>query len=265
MDFKGVWTVVSMKAFDMSSMEMVWKTIDQILLDQSEETRFYRMLACGAFVFEDESPLKIYCPVEGSDKIPEEEKKEAIESGHAQIIDGKLMMVQEMAWKEENGTLYVDNGEHGEILGEAIDPFKPVVVCGNTLIINDMYQICRKDDIPSEIKKTVKVVKEGTPEMKAAAGTYKGLYTRFVGDPEDSKNTSEPFVLTLNEDGTGSQHRNDLDIKIPDWTIENGTIKLTEKFLGTIDYTGTLSGTSLILYNGDPDNAFTCTYVYEKE
>ena len=265
MDFKGVWTVVSMKVFDMETMEMNWKPVDEILAIEGDEFKLYRMIACGAFIFGDESPLKMLCPIEGVDDISEEEKKEALESGKAQIVDDELMMVQEMAYKEEDGKLLIDSGEHGEFLGEAIDPFRPVEVLGNTLIINGTYQIVRKDEIPSEIKKTVKVVKEGTPEMKAAAGTYKGLYTRFVGDPEDSKNTSDPFVLTLNGDGTGSQHRNNLDITIPDWTIENGAVKLTEKFLGTIDYTGTLSGNSLILYNDDPSKPLTCMYVYEKE
>ena len=98
--------------------------------------------------------------------------------------------------------------------------------------------------------------------MLAAVGVYKGLYTKMVGS--DTKQ-EEKFTLTLNDDGTGRQQRNNLDIKIPDWTVEDGKVKLTEKFLGKIDYTGTLDGTKLSLFNGDPENSFTMEYVYEKQ
>ena len=46
--------------------------------------------------------------------------------------------------------------------------------------------------------------------------------------------------------------------------LENGEFKLTEKFLGTIDYTGKLEGNQLTLFNGEPTNPLTCMYVFEK-
>ncbi|MBP5185402.1 MAG: hypothetical protein J6113_09860 [Lachnospiraceae bacterium] len=45
----------------------------------------------------------------------------------------------------------------------------------------------------------------------------------------------------------------------------NGKFKLTEEFIGTIDYNGTLDGKSLVLYNDDPEKPVTCMYVFEKE
>ena len=45
----------------------------------------------------------------------------------------------------------------------------------------------------------------------------------------------------------------------------NGKFKLTEEFIGTIDYNGTLEGNSLVLYNDDPEKPVTCMYVFEKE
>ena len=98
--------------------------------------------------------------------------------------------------------------------------------------------------------------------MIAAVGIYKGLYTKLVGD---EKQNEETFQLELKDDGTGRQQRDNLDIKIPDWNVENGKVTLTEKFLGKIDYTGTLEGAKLSLFNGDPTNPFTMEYVYEKQ
>ncbi len=91
------------------------------------------------------------------------------------------------------------------------------------------------------------------------------LFEFQVGDSDDAKNDKEPFRLELKPDGTGKSFRNDLEIKVPDWSVEDGKVKLTEKFLGTIDYTGTLEGNRLSLFNDDPEKPITCQYVFEKE
>ena len=70
--------------------------------------------------------------------------------------------------------------------------------------------------------------------------------------------------MELQANGTGKSYRNDLEITVPTWSCENGEFKLTEKFLGTIDYTGKLEGNQLTLFNGDPSNPLTCMYVFEK-
>ena len=79
----------------------------------------------------------------------------------------------------------------------------------------------------------------------------------------DEKEEKE-FSLELKEDGKGISKRDDLEIKIPEWSIVNGEVKLTEKFLGKIDYTGKLDGKKLSLFNGDPAAPMTYEYVYEK-
>ena len=43
--------------------------------------------------------------------------------------------------------------------------------------------------------------KEEKVDLSAAAGTYKGIYTKFVGD--DTKVEDEEFSLELKDDGTG--------------------------------------------------------------
>ena len=93
-------------------------------------------------------------------------------------------------------------------------------------------------------------------DLSSYAGTYEGKYTRFVGDSEDAKNEEE-FTLVLEKDGKGTHYRDGLEISVT-WKVKSGEVQMTEKFMGmTIDYTGTLEGNSLVLYNGDPEDIFT--------
>ena len=99
---------------------------------------------------------------------------------------------------------------------------------------------------------------------KGEATVWKGTYTKFVGDPDTAKDTSEEFSLELYEDGTGVHHRSGMDFKVT-WELNGEDFTMSETFIGDpIVYTGTLSGNSLRLFNGDPKNDFTCEYVYEK-
>jgi len=98
-----------------------------------------------------------------------------------------------------------------------------------------------------------------------AAGTYKGLYTKFVGDDDDAKNTEDEFTLILNADGKGTHKRDGEEFKVT-WTLDGENFAMTETFLGlSIEYTGTLVGNRLDIFNDDPENIFTCEYVYEKQ
>ena len=99
---------------------------------------------------------------------------------------------------------------------------------------------------------------------KGEATVWKGTYTKFVGDPDTAKDTSEEFSLELYEDGTGVHHRSGMDFKVT-WELNGEDFTMSETFIGDpIVYTGTLSGNSLHLFNGDPKDDFTCEYVYEK-
>lgn len=259
----GLWKLVAAKGLDMQTFEELWKTNEDIVSAGPED--MLAMMANAMFEFKEGGVMTMLCNVKIPEGTPESEIEAAIASGEVIKVDGELKLKHDLGWKEVNGELFTDNGERGEVFGEAIDPWKKAEVLGNTLILDGRYQIVKADETPSEIKKTVKEVKQVSAETAAAAGNYKGLYTKFVGDPDESKNDKEPFHLELNPDGTGKSFRNDLEIKIPDWSFDAGVFKMTEKFLGTIDYTGSLDGNRLVLYNGDPENALTCQYVFEKE
>ena len=105
----------------------------------------------------------------------------------------------------------------------------------------------------------------GDPAMKAAAGSYSGLYTKAVGDPDDSRDSSSPFSLTLEADGTGVHARDQMEFNVV-WSLEGEKITLQETFIGiTLDYTGTLRNDELHLFNGNPEDLWTVEYVYQKK
>jgi len=263
MDVIGKWKLVSLKGMDFATFEQVWRSNEELLAADDDD--MYKMMADAMFEFKDGGILSVCSKVAVPEGTPESEIEAAIAAGEVIRADGALWTVRDLAWKEENGEILVDSGERGEVFGEAIDPWKKLEIAGNTLIISDQYQVVREGELPSEVKKTVKELKTASPETQAAAGIYKGLYTKFVGDGDDAKNTDEAFRLELAPDGTGMSFRDDLEIKVPDWSVEDGKVKLTEKFLGTIDYTGTLDGNRLSLFNGEPESPLTCQYVFEKE
>lgn len=96
----------------------------------------------------------------------------------------------------------------------------------------------------------------------SVAGTYKGLYCKWVGDDEQ---INEEFSLVLKSNGKGTHHRDDFDFDIT-WKLDGEKFTMTETFLGIeLDYTGTLKDGHLELYNGDPSDNFTYMYVYEKQ
>ncbi|MDO4845996.1 MAG: hypothetical protein Q3977_05210, partial [Oscillospiraceae bacterium] len=92
------------------------------------------------------------------------------------------------------------------------------------------------------------------------AGTWTGVYTKYVGDPTKM---DETFSLELKADGTGVHHRDDTDFDVK-WKLDGENFSMTESFLGTIEYTGTLTGDTLSIFNGDPTNDFTYNYVYTR-
>ncbi|MBR4658668.1 MAG: hypothetical protein IKP26_05375 [Clostridia bacterium] len=98
----------------------------------------------------------------------------------------------------------------------------------------------------------------------AAAGTYKGVWHKFVGDNEDAKVTNEEFSLVLEANGKGKFIRDGAEFDLT-WKLDGENFSMTETFLGiSNDYTGTLKDGKLDIFNGDPEEPFTCEYYFEK-
>ena len=101
------------------------------------------------------------------------------------------------------------------------------------------------------------------PAMKAAAGTYTGLYSKAVGD-DDARNSEAPFSLVLRTDGTGVHYHDKMEFSVT-WSLDGEKITVQEAFIGvTLDYTGTLKDGELHLFNGSPELSWTEEYVYRK-
>ena len=263
MDYTGVWRPISMQTLDMETFEMVWMPVEDVLKTTEEAYKPMRLFANGFFLFNEDGSMKAIAEIPKD--VEPEQLEAAKEEGQIEEIDGTpFIKLMDMQWKEEDGVLKVNDGSHTEIFGEVQDPWKAAQVVGKTLIVMESYQIARIDDFESEPLKTEKKAeaKEVSGETKNAAGSYKGLYTKFVCDTE--KDESKEFRLELREDGTGMSYRDDLEIKIPEWKVEDGKVTLTEKFLGQIDYVGTLDGTRLSIFNDDPEKPLACEYVFEK-
>lgn len=261
MDVSGVWRLVSIRGMNPETFEMEWITAEE--LSGRPEGDLLKMMQNALFMFEDGGVAKVLSEVKIPEGTPQEEIDAFVASGRAELIDGDLFMVQKWAWKAEGDDLFVSDNSHAEVFGETLDPFRKAEVAGNTLVILDNYQIVKIDEVPTEVKKTVKEVKEITPEMQAAAGEYKRLYIKMVCS--ETKEDQEEAKLILNADGTGTSYRDDLEIKIKEWSINGTEFKMTEKFLGTIDYVGTIENGTISVFNGDPEKPMTYEYVFAKQ
>ena len=101
--------------------------------------------------------------------------------------------------------------------------------------------------------------------LKEYAGVYKLEYSKYVGDPETSKNTEEVAEMILNEDGTGTSKRDGYEYKV-EWSMDGENITLTETFMGIkLEYNGTIQNGRLDLFNGDKTNDLTNEIVYNKQ
>ena len=101
-----------------------------------------------------------------------------------------------------------------------------------------------------------------TPDADSPAiGIWKGTYRKFVGDSVENA-SDEPFALELRDNGTGTHYREGTSFDLT-WTLDGEDFAMTETFLGSIDYTGTLTDGVLHIFNGDPSNDLTYEYVYE--
>lgn len=100
-------------------------------------------------------------------------------------------------------------------------------------------------------------------DLSKYAGTYKLEYSKYVGDPDTAKNTEE-WTIVLNNDGTGKSNRDDASYDV-EWSIDNENVKVVEKFIGTIEYNGTLKDGKLDIFNGDKTSAITLEAIFNKQ
>lgn len=97
------------------------------------------------------------------------------------------------------------------------------------------------------------------------AGTYPGDYYKFVVDTDEQKVLSEgknAFSLVLDAKGNGTFKRENNEYDVT-WKLDGENFTMSETFLGvTNEYSGTLKGGILSIFNGDPEKDTTCNFVF---
>lgn len=103
----------------------------------------------------------------------------------------------------------------------------------------------------------------GKKDLSSYAGTYELEYYKYVGDSDADKQT-EDWTIELKADGTGKSNRDGASYDV-EWSLDGENVKVTEKFIGTIDYNGTLKDGKLDVFNGEKTNALTMEAVFNKK
>jgi len=103
----------------------------------------------------------------------------------------------------------------------------------------------------------------GKKDLSSYAGTYKLEYEKYVGDPDTAKEVEE-WTIVLDENGTGKSNRNGASYNV-EWSIDGENVTVTEKFIGTIEYNGTLKDGRLDIFNGDKTKDITLEAVFNKQ
>ena len=102
----------------------------------------------------------------------------------------------------------------------------------------------------------------GKNNLSIYAGTYKLDYFKYVGDPENVKDTSNDEKLILNKNGTGIISRDNKRYELT-WNVDDNKIELLLK--DNLIYKGTISTDKIDIFNGDANDDLTIEYVYTKQ
>ena len=102
----------------------------------------------------------------------------------------------------------------------------------------------------------------GKNNLSIYAGTYKLDYFKYVGDPENVKDTSNDEKLILNKNGTGIISRDNKRYELT-WNVDDNKIELLLK--DNYIYKGTISTDKIDIFNGDANDDLTIEYVYTKQ
>ena len=119
MNVLGTWKIKTAQTLDRETFNMVEKSVEDILADESIDNDEKKMLACK-FIFKDDGYVYTAMPI--PEDMPQEEIDEYINSGEGWIIDG-LLGFERKEWKEEDSKVKFNTGIKGEVLGETVDPW----------------------------------------------------------------------------------------------------------------------------------------------
>jgi len=127
MDIIGKWRITEAEVFN-PDLTKTWKTEAEIMADSSLEDHVKQSLSFR-YLFNADGSALILFPIPAD--APKEEIDAAIASGELKLHGDNDMILEEKAWKEENGKFYFDSGAKGEVFGEAISPWVEIKETAN--------------------------------------------------------------------------------------------------------------------------------------
>ena len=117
MNIIGKWNVAEAQVLNRSTFKLDWRTAADIMADDSLEDYEKQAISYSYFFTEDGKALTLF-PIPAD--MPKEEIDAAIASGEAKLFDEKTIVLEEKAWKEEDGKLFYDTQAKAEVLGEKL-------------------------------------------------------------------------------------------------------------------------------------------------
>ncbi len=117
MDIIGKWNVTAIMAFNSRTSSLEWRTAAEIMADENAEDYLKESLAYS-YIFSEDGKVSVVMPIPAD--TSKEEIDAAVAEGAIQLCGEDTILMEEKAWKEENGRFFLDTGVKGEVLGEEV-------------------------------------------------------------------------------------------------------------------------------------------------
>ena len=137
MNIIGTWKVSEMQDI----LKKEWRTAADIAADPEAPDYLTEGLKFS-YHFTADGEMQVLCPIPAG--VTKEQIDAALASGELKLFDEKTMVLETKEWKEEDGKLLFDSGEKGEILGEAVNPWKELIPVGDLLQMTT-YRLKKED------------------------------------------------------------------------------------------------------------------------
>ena len=134
MEIIGKWKIDEVQKYSMtdSGIKKEWKKAADVIADESVDDDEKQMLYADV-IFTEDGKVQWAIPVPAG--VTQEEIDAALASGELKMGDDGKMIVEEKAWKEEDGKLMYDTGAKGEAFGEEISPWVELKVEDGSVLI----------------------------------------------------------------------------------------------------------------------------------
>lgn len=140
MNIVGTWKLYRMMSRD-DELNIVWKTKDEMLasLEPGDDMA---MILNSLTVFNEDGTVLSVAPI--PDNVPKEMIDAAVAAGEVKLYGGNMFILEQKAWKEEDGKLMFDTGVKGEVFGEAVSTWVEIIELEGGVIELPMRRLIRE-------------------------------------------------------------------------------------------------------------------------